>query len=402
MTHFSSLLKKNPRIGTKYTLLQLVNTGARGAVFKGEDDNGGSVAIKILLDSKAGTFDEEKRHFLAGSTLCLGLEHPNLVKTLDCGEDTQWGPFQVMEYLRGSSLSSRLKGKETLPEKTILAIGSQLAMVIDYIHGMGMLHGDIKPENLFLSVDGESFTVKLMDFLPKRRLKDWMDLDLTPEYLAPEIFAGKQPGPALDHFALGVLLFEITFGKLPSFRNNGSLAIPREKATTSEELIKILRGLLSFKPQRRAETLAQLVLKHFSNESALADDEVSEKIEFHPKPSSTVSHFSHYLQNLKLAMIDSDPLPRLLISKTGRILFKNETASHLLGNEKEWDYFGKSPLAFSVPLLLSDIQDAFELVKVTSRTVLLDETPTTCWTVPIVMEGEVAAVQIILSYSQPL
>ncbi len=400
MTNYPNLLKKNPRIGSRYTLQQLIATGAKGAVFRASRDGDGvEVAVKVLLSRDTEGFEEEKRHFLAGSTLSMDLEHPNLVQTIDCGEDLTWGPFQVMELLTGASLSSRLKAKETLPESSIMAIGAQLALVIDYIHGMGMLHGDIKPENLFLCRQGEAFTVKLMDFLPKRRLKDWMDLDLTPEYLAPEIFAGRQPGPALDHFALGVLLFEITFGKLPSFRNNGSLALPREHGV-SEDLIKILRGLLSFKPERRAETLSQLLTRQPPEE--VPPELGRETTDPHGKHAMTASQGSSFLDRLRLAMLDSDPFPRLLLSRTGRILYRNTTAAALLGDDREWDYFARCPLAFSAPVLLSDIQDALETVKVTSRRIELGDAVATCWTVPIVTEGEVSAVQIVLSPTAPI
>ncbi len=96
-------------------------------------------------------------------------------------------------------------------------------------------------------------------------------------------------------------------------------------------------------------------------------------------------------------MLDADPLPRILLSRTNKILYKNDAARALLGEEQESDYFGHTPLAFNVPILLNDIQDALELVKVTTRVEQLGKKQTTCWTCPVVTQGKVNGVQIILA-----
>jgi serine/threonine protein kinase len=408
MTEFSKLIKSNPYIVDRYKLIELLNTGGRGAVFKAKDkENGKYVAIKVLfLENEIETHLEITRHFLAGSRLTMNMSHTNLVKTIDVGEDEKWGPFQIMEYLKGTMLSAAIKKQPTLPSKTVISIGNQLASVINYIHNNGMLHGDIKPENLFLLKKDGEVKIKLLDFLPRRRLQDWVGIDFTPEYLAPEAFSGNLPDLALDHFAMGVLLFEISYGKLPTFHSSGSLDFPKTKKKISKHLKEILKGLLSFNPESRNITFNKEFIDPLQKELTFSSisQEAIEGVVIKPFEDADISDSINIsiedykdIDNLLLSMVDRNPLPQLLLNNRNQIIYLNETAKHIMGKDQNWHFFGKTPLAFNSPILLNDIQDAFELVKITSRTINLCDTKTTVWTVPIIDGDKVAAVQMILS-----
>ena len=176
---------------------------------------GRTVVIKILTE--AGSADPDvKARFLQEARLAGNIDHENVVSIYDFGEDERHRPFMVMEFLRGVDLRHAIRDGHLgdLPAK--LRIALQVARSLGYIHTIGIVHRDIKPDNIHLTTAG---VVKLMDF----GIAKTQDLSMTrtgcvmgtPFYMAPEQVLGKDIGPAADIYAFGILFYELLAGARP-------------------------------------------------------------------------------------------------------------------------------------------------------------------------------------------
>lgn len=217
------------RVGT-YRLIRLLGQGAMGAVFEAEATTGSpvpigtTVAIKILHIHLTGRPDIVGRFNLESEAMHEMSRvngHPNIVKHIYFGvENSPIGRlhYLVMEYLEGASLADRLK--KNTPRKTdALMILRAVCVALVYAHTYGVLHRDIKPDNVFISRTGPTHArVKVLDFGIARWLTHTDGQTLTqtghvlgtPRYMSPEqIVDTDKVGPATDVFALGCLAFRL-------------------------------------------------------------------------------------------------------------------------------------------------------------------------------------------------
>lgn len=172
-----------------------------------------TVAIKRLLPQLA-TDPETLRLFRREVQIWAGLEHPHIVRLYDAGLDDAL-PYAVIEYVEGASLSDILKSSGTLPEATVIAIGSALAGALDYGHSRmpAVLHRDVSPQNVLISCQGD---IKLSDFGIATAVGSsdkTADLRGKLAYIAPELLHGKKASPASDQYALGLVLYEALVGE---------------------------------------------------------------------------------------------------------------------------------------------------------------------------------------------
>ncbi|MGZ4397675.1 MAG: serine/threonine-protein kinase, partial [Gaiellaceae bacterium] len=186
------------------------------------------------------------------------------------GED-DGRPFLVMEYVPGETLAARLGRDGTLPPRRVLSLGADLAGALAHIHELGMVHRDVKPENVFLTPDG---TVKLGDFgiaraLTQPRMTEIGTVLGTASYLAPELLTGGDATPPSDVFALGVLLYESASGELPrrgatvdDLSAADSLPLSLAAPDAPAELVRVVERCLARDPAARpaAAELAQELL----------------------------------------------------------------------------------------------------------------------------------------------
>jgi serine/threonine-protein kinase len=147
------------------------------------------------------------------------LSHPNIVRIFDFGELKNGGHYFTMELVEGQDLRALIdKHRSTLPIERSVKILFELALALDYAHGMGITHRDIKPENVLLTHDDH---VKLSDFSSAKDIV--LDRKLTPEgavlgtpfYMAPELLKGGAITPQLDIYSLGIVFFEMLAGEPP-------------------------------------------------------------------------------------------------------------------------------------------------------------------------------------------
>jgi serine/threonine protein kinase len=196
----------------RYALEDVIGRGGMADVYLGRDEAlRRPVAVKILREI---TSDPHARaRFTAEARTLAGLSHPGLVAVLDAGTDGE-RPYLVMELIRGTTLRERC-GVGPLDPTQAMAVGTQLADALAYVHSHGIVHRDVKPGNVLLSGDGR---ILLTDFGIARLTSEPADLTGaltmgTAAYLAPEQLRRDPLGPAVDVYALGLLLLEALTGE---------------------------------------------------------------------------------------------------------------------------------------------------------------------------------------------
>ena len=204
----------------RYRLDAELGRGGMGIVYRAHDivlDR--LVAVKVLSDSKLGT--EGRARLLREAQAAAQLDHPNIVAVYDAGE-SDGAPFIVMQLVEGQSLAERRP--QSLEET--LDIARQICAALEHAHARGIVHRDLKPENVIVAhtpqpplPQEEGARVKLMDFGLARsvasRITQAGALVGTVYYLAPEQALGQAVDGRADLYALGVMLYEMTAGRLP-------------------------------------------------------------------------------------------------------------------------------------------------------------------------------------------
>ncbi|MGO4702016.1 protein kinase domain-containing protein [Dyella sp. 2RAB6] len=205
-----------PRMIGRYRIDGVLGAGAMAMVYAGFDPGiDRPVAIKCLHRRAAARGLEER--LLAEARAAGQLVHPNIVTIFDTGRTEDGRAYIAMERLPGESLSTRVAREGLPPLSVVIELGSQMAAALDYAHGQGVLHHDVKPENIML-VDDWHYA-KLSDFgIAERRAEgagDGRIIGGTPAYMAPERLRGEAADARSDLFSLGVVLYWLITGKLP-------------------------------------------------------------------------------------------------------------------------------------------------------------------------------------------
>jgi eukaryotic-like serine/threonine-protein kinase len=176
-------------------------------------------AVKVMNPVLASDSNVRER-FRREARSTQAIAHPNVIEIFDQGEMDDGVPYIVMDLLDGSTLSVLVDAGAIAPARG-LPIMIQIARGIARAHDLGVVHRDLKPDNIFLSRrDGRRDLVKILDFGIARsqadsRLTRGGELFGTPQYMAPERIRGGEAGPSVDLYALGVIFFEMATGRLP-------------------------------------------------------------------------------------------------------------------------------------------------------------------------------------------
>jgi len=198
----------------RYEILEIIGTGATGRVARAHDPMiGRLVAIKLL--SKEWAQGEARQRFIQEARVVGQLSHPSIITLHDMGiDDATQTPYLVMEFMEGQPLD-RILDKGSLPFPKACAMAAEMATALGIAHRKGVIHGDVKPANIFVADDGR---VKLMDFgMARLASRDSGATPLlgTPAYWCPEQIMGKPQDARSDLFSLGVVLYEMVTGKRP-------------------------------------------------------------------------------------------------------------------------------------------------------------------------------------------
>ncbi len=221
-------------LGERYRLDQLIGRGGMAAVWSATDTLlGRRVAIKRL---HAGLLADEEHaeRFRREAILVARLSHPNLVHLLDRGEDAD-GPYLVMELVEGENLKTRVRREGALDPDEAARICGQVGRALVYAHAQGVVHRDIKAQNVLLTPEG---AVKLADFGIARLMEADEGEGLTrtdmllgsADYLSPEQADGRPVDARTDVYSLGILLYECLTGVLP-FTGEGFVAVAMKQCS---------------------------------------------------------------------------------------------------------------------------------------------------------------------------
>ncbi|HTA91507.1 MAG TPA: serine/threonine-protein kinase [Polyangiaceae bacterium] len=210
-----------PLLAGRYTIDRYLDKGGTSRVYLGwdelcEDD----IVIKVLTD-EAANCSVLRGHFLVGSRAALSIQHQNVVRVLAVREPEVGSPYMVMEVLRGELLADLLDRTPQLSPRATLALAAQAASGLVALHAAGIVHCDIKPENLYLSsAPGSGKTLKILDFglaevEGQSATNDPPAVRGTAQYMAPEQVLGDPVDERTDVYALGVVMFRMLTGQLP-------------------------------------------------------------------------------------------------------------------------------------------------------------------------------------------
>ncbi len=253
------------KIGSRYTAHQILGRGSAGTVWLGEGPEG-PVAIKLLREDLASD-QELVGRFVQERTALLGLDHPRVVAVRDLVVDGN-DLALVMDLVRGTDLRTRLDRERRLAPEAAVAIAADVADGLAAAHAAGVVHRDVKPENILLDMEGplgpggahpalltDFGVAKLIDTPRRTRATKIIG---TPDYLAPEIVEGLPPRAAVDIYALATVLYELLAGFTP-FGGGHPGAVLRRHVTETvvplpgipEELWQLLVQCLAKAPASR-------------------------------------------------------------------------------------------------------------------------------------------------------
>lgn len=258
-------------IADRFTVARFIARGGMGEVYEVQDRllHGAPVALKMILPEISADADAVHR-FEQEVLLARKVIHPNLCPIYEIFRWEDPSPpflFLTMKLLAGETLGVRLREPRLIAREDAVSIFRQLVSAIAAIHAAGVIHRDIKPNNVMLDGSGPRLCVSLMDFGLARLhesestvLKPGMVAG-TPGYLAPELLQGHSPSQATDLFALGVLLHQVLTGERPIEAPAGRNVSPvpsLANANVPPLYLHTVRELLSTDPRRRCRAFAQM------------------------------------------------------------------------------------------------------------------------------------------------
>ncbi|MEU2716758.1 serine/threonine-protein kinase [Streptomyces sp. NPDC007205] len=295
------------KIGSRYTANQILGRGSAGTVWLGEGPEG-PVAVKLLREDLASD-QELVGRFVHERTALLGLEHPHIVTVRDLVVDGN-DLALVMDLVRGTDLRTRLERERRLAPEAAVAIVADVADALAAAHAAGIVHRDVKPENVLLDMQGplgpggahpalltDFGVAKLIDSPKRTRATKIIG---TPDYLAPEIVEGLPPRAAVDIYALATVLYELLAGFTP-FGGGHPGAVLRRHVTETvvplpgipEELWQLIVQCLAKAPasRLRASELAARLREQLPTLAGMPpldvdEPDLSEEAAEEPQPSA--------------------------------------------------------------------------------------------------------------------
>lgn len=250
-----------------YEVVDKLGAGAMGVVYKVRDQSGEVFAAKVP--------NEMDERVVREAEVSASLESPHIVRCF--GLVKAEPDFLLFEYLQGQTVHDWLEVNHRPPLAEIDRLLGQLLRAVTVAHEAGVYHRDLKPENIFLSNDPSGTVLKVMDFglassVQAARLTRTGEAMGTPIYASPEQLSGNPVDATTDLYSVGVLIFELTTGKLPWSQTDPVALtlqkykpLPREPVELRQDLPmewnQLVVDLLSGDPSRRPQSVAELEMR---------------------------------------------------------------------------------------------------------------------------------------------
>jgi serine/threonine protein kinase len=253
----------------RYEIKRLIGAGAAGEVYAAvERDSGRRVAMKFLSSDLTGDIKARER-LKREARAVRALDHPGIAKVFEIAE-AEGRPYIAMELHEGRALTERF-ARGPVPLLDLVRIGAEIASALGAAHGKRIVHRDVKPANVLLTVGGQ---VKLVDFglakvggtLGGTKLTRTGAVVGTMGYMAPEQLAGEAVDHRADLWSLGVVLYEGAFGRLPFWGQGLARRILMDRPAGLDEpppelpagLVRLLSSLLEKEPRKRIQSASRV------------------------------------------------------------------------------------------------------------------------------------------------
>ena len=271
--------QQDPLVGKvladRFEILSRIGEGGTGVVYKAKQITVDRVVAIKVLGAHVSSDPTWVKRFHNEARAAARLDHPNTVRLIDFGETKEGLLFIAMEFLHGKALSDEIVRLGKLPPQRVLRILSQVCQSLQEAHGQGIIHRDIKPDNIFLvEMKGGGDFVKVLDFSVAKMEDNAQQTRAgtvfgTPAYMSPEQLMARRirVDRRTDVYSLGVTLFELATGRVPF--DSGEVAYhhrhtpapdPRSlRPDLPEPLARLISKLLAKDPADRLQSAADVL-----------------------------------------------------------------------------------------------------------------------------------------------
>ena len=268
----------------RYEIQEIIGSGGMAVVYKATDNRlHRSVAVKILRDELAA--DEEfRRRFQTEAQAVAMLSHPNIVSVYDVSH-SESVEYIVMELIEGVTLMQYMQKKGALGWKEALHFSVQISKALEHAHSKGIVHRDIKPQNIMIIRDGSikvaDFGIAALESTQEQRSSQTVG---SVHYIAPEQARGEQPDTRSDIYSLGVVMYEMLTGRMPydgetaeqiALKHIAGIAVPPQEINPEipDELARITLKAMNADINARYQSASELLadLEEFRKQQAAAN-----------------------------------------------------------------------------------------------------------------------------------